>query len=113
MFYSKLKVKHIKGTKNPKEYTVTKPLVWKNIKVPIGFKTDLATIPKQLQFAFKPNGKYSRASVLHDFLYTRELYSRYYADRTFLEAMKYDGVGYFTRYSFYYAVRLFAASHKG
>ena len=67
MFKTKLKVSYIKGTK-PKQYTLNKILQYDKIIVPIGFKTDLASIPYPLNKILKPFRKYTRASVLHDFL---------------------------------------------
>lgn len=39
------------------------------ITVPKGFLTDLASIPKFLHGIFTPDGDYSAAAVVHDFLY--------------------------------------------
>lgn len=85
-----------------------------DIHVPVGFKTDLASIPRLFRPFFKVNGKHRYAAVVHDFLYYLkgvlpegiEL-SRKKADKVFLEAMKDSGVGWFKRNSMYAAVRSF------
>lgn len=111
MWKTKLKVKYLKGTSNPKMYELTEPLIWDNITVPIGFKTDFASVPKWLGWIYKPQGKYSKASVVHDFLYSVNWYDRYYADRKYKDIMIYDKVDKYTANLFYYAVRLLGGSH--
>ena len=114
MWKSKLKVKHIKDTKNPKRYLLIEPLIWEDseyrIEVPIGFETDFASIPKYLQWIIKPRGKHSKASVVHDFMYSVNWWSRTIADMTFYAIMLYDGVKKFIAYSFYKSVRIFGGS---
>jgi len=77
------------------------------ISVPAGFITDLASIPRVLWNILPPNGKYGKASVVHDYLYVEAIGNKKYADNIFLEAMELLGVGYFKRYSMYWAVRAF------
>lgn len=48
------------------------------IRVPSGFKTDFATVPKILRWLIPPMGKYSWAAVVHDFLLVNG-YDRDYA----------------------------------
>lgn len=62
------------------------------INVPKGFVTDLASVPRFLWPLFPPFGTYTRAAVLHDFLYDQHRrrvkhYSRAFADAILLEAM--------------------------
>lgn len=45
------------------------PLNWK-ITVPVGFVTDLASVPWPLSIFFKPDGPWAKAAVIHDFLLT-------------------------------------------
>jgi len=113
MWLSKLKVKYIEGTKDPKLYELTQPLIWGDIIVPKGFVTDFASTPKYIHWLYKPQGKYSKASVVHDFMYSVNWYTRKIADKTFLEIMLHDKVSRFTAYSFYYSVRLFGGSRYG
>lgn len=93
---------------------------------PKGFVTDLASIPTQLQFLFKPEGDYAPAAALHDLLYQKipiigyyhddavgklnALIDKNFADRMFLYAMKALGVNWITRQSFYLAVKHFGLS---
>src|SRR5437868_748210 len=39
------------------------------IVVPAGFVTDFASIPRAFWSGMSPHGQYSRAAVLHDYLY--------------------------------------------
>ena len=78
--------------------------------IPKGFLTDFASIPRVFwTFIGSPaSGKARKAAVCHDFLYRfgKELgIKRKKADDIFLELMKEDRVGYFTRYTMYWAVR--------
>lgn len=90
------------------------------VEVPPGFVTDFASIPRILWTILPPWGKYGKAAVVHDYLYTAHSrkqvtetdkidvpVTRSEADRIFLEAMEVLGVNKFTRYSMYYAVRIF------
>lgn len=84
------------------------------IKVPTGFVTDFASVPRIFWSIYPPFGRYSKAAVLHDYLYDitcEYLYSRKDSDEIFLEAMKAVGVKKFTRSLLYYMVRWFAKSH--
>jgi hypothetical protein len=38
------------------------------IKVPAGYKTDFASIPRPLWWWISPHGKYERAAVIHDYI---------------------------------------------
>jgi uncharacterized protein DUF1353 len=77
------------------------------INVPEGFVTDFASVPRPLWIIFPRWGKYGNAAVIHDYLYWQQKYSRKRADELFLEAMEVLSVGWFQKYSLYYAVRLF------
>lgn len=93
----------------------------RSVRVPAGFVTDFASIPKILWNILPPWGKYGKAAVIHDYMYTAHKVSfedetgnvslvdieRKQADDVFLEAMKVLGVGVVTRYAMYYAVRVF------
>lgn len=43
------------------------------ITVPVGFNTDLATVPRVLWAWLPPDWKYSKAAVLHDYLLVTKL----------------------------------------
>ncbi len=60
------------------------------ILVPIGFKTDFASVPWAFRLAIPKTGRYNEAAVIHDYLCylsNKGLYSRERADRIFREAM--------------------------
>ena len=75
------------------------------INVPIGFITDLASIPWGFRWILPKSGDYNRSCVIHDWLYANHLFSRYKCDNILLEAMQFEGVSYITRYTIYMAVR--------
>jgi len=82
-------------------------------RVPKGFDTDFASIPKLFHGLLSPVGKYAKAAVFHDFGYTSppartEAWRKVYDDR-FLEMMVASGVGWFTRNLIHRAVRDFGA----
>lgn len=77
------------------------------ILVPKGFSTDLASIPRTLWVFYAPFGKYSRAAVVHDYLYRTQTKTRKESDKIFYKAMKDDGVATGIRHQVYLMVRLF------
>src|SRR5687767_6419042 len=74
-------------------WIVIEPVVYRigntqlQIEVPRGFVTDFASIPYGVTAFFLPTGQYSRAAVVHDYLYWTQRCSREQADRIFLLAM--------------------------
>lgn len=96
-------------------YRLDQPLIyvdnWDNwtlrIEVPCGFVTDFASVPRFLWPFFPPAGKWNRAAVLHDYLYSQRSVSRFLADALFREAMFKLGVPVWRRVLMYYAVRMF------
>ena len=97
----------------------------KHITVPVGFRTDFASIPRAFKSLFSPTGCYGKAAITHDYLYedgwvsqllidditgdTFELMyrpTRKEADGIFKEAMEVLGVGWWTRHAVYIAVRI-------
>ena len=78
------------------------------IKIPYGFKTDLASIPRPFWAILPPDGfGYMKPAILHDYLYQSKMVSRAQADGIFLEAMTVLGVNPFVRGIIHSAVRLF------
>lgn len=77
--------------------------------VPEGFETDLASIPRFLQWLphLHPNGRCRRAAVLHDWLYYRSEHTRKTCDQLFREALQAEGLSRRTATVYYWAVRLF------
>ena len=77
------------------------------ITVPVGFITDLASIPAPFRNIFAVNGLHRRAAVIHDHLYSIKNKKRIDADNIFNEAMGVCGVPTIKRWLMYRAVRLF------
>ena len=80
------------------------------IKVFKGFITDGASIPKCLQCIYSPYGKYIKAAVIHDYLYSKYNntgINRKLADKIFKYIMKETKVNNSTINKFYRAVRVF------
>ena len=75
------------------------------IEVPAGFVTDFASIPRPLWTLSSPHGFYSRASIIHDFLYWDQRCTREQADRIMLIAMQESTVGFAERQAIYAGVR--------
>lgn len=81
-----------------------------DIKVFRGFITDGASVPKSLQWLYNPYGKYIKAAVIHDYLYSvynNTGINRALADKIFNFIMKETGVDNRTRRKFYTAVKCF------
>lgn len=79
------------------------------VRVPRGFVTDFASIPRFFWRLLPPTGTYGKAAVLHDFIYRTagHPYSRLEADNLFIEAMAVLGVSSVIRWTMWLAVRLF------
>lgn len=81
-----------------------------NIIVPKDFITDFASVPRILWSIFPPTGRYTKAAVLHDYLYSNRatiLINRKQCDKMFLKAMEVLGVKNWVRNTIYCAVRMF------
>ncbi len=100
-------------TGDGKYWVLLAPLVYEHLetgdiyKIPRGFVTDLASVPRLFWTAFPPCGKYTSAAVVHDYLYWNQANGcdRECADDILLIAMEESGVGYITRKAIYRAVR--------
>ena len=80
------------------------------IRVPKSFITDGASVPKSLQWLYNPFGKYIKAAVIHDYLYStynNTGINRTLADKIFRHIMQETGVDNRTVRRFYTAVRCF------
>lgn len=77
------------------------------IKVPEGFITDFASIPRPVWSFLPPWGKYGKAAIVHDYLYDTAIRTRKDSDSIFLEIMKNSGVNTLIRNIIYYSVRTF------
>jgi hypothetical protein len=81
----------------------------RQITVPIGFETDLASVPRWVGTYLLAGGKAVRAAVVHDYLYERDRVTRQEADAVFLEAMdiEQDPEEAWRRWAMWAAVRAF------
>jgi hypothetical protein len=100
------------------KWELVTPLVYQGnqdrIEVPTGFITDFASVPKALWSIIPPYGTYTKAAVIHDYLYRNAIVSRADADGIFKKIMSESGVGLIRRGLMWAAVRLFGrAAYKG
>lgn len=75
----------------PDEWVVTEQYTWRNVVVPVGFITDLASIPWIVEFLFLSDDT-RKAAVVHDWLYCENTLSRKECDDLFYEALIESGV---------------------
>lgn len=101
----------------PFEYHVGRYPSDEVIRVPAGFETDLASIPRLFWPLLPPQGRYAKAAILHDWLYVLgpagDAAARQRADAIFLEAMAVLGCPAWQRRLIHAAVRLFGAAAFG
>ncbi len=80
------------------------------VLAPPQYETDFASIPGIVRWLISPFGKHAEAAVIHDWLYAigarGDGYARKHADKIFLEAMKYLGVGFLRRQIMFLGVRI-------
>ena len=81
--------------------------LWDHFFVPDGFITDMASVPRLFWILIPPTGRYSKATVIHDWLYTSHQVSRKDADGIFRRILRESGVAKWRRFTMYWAVRLF------
>lgn len=110
MFKTTLKVEKI-GTNR---WRLLEPLVYEGseelIKVPEGFETDFASVPRIAWRICPPvAGNHAEPAVVHDYL-CETSNDQPATDKIFLEAMKANGVGWLTRTVIYLAVMLYQAA---
>ena len=110
-FGSLLQYEEVDGRK----FRLTEPLLFRidgggiglDIYVPVGYVTDLASVPRFLWPIFPPFGVYSRAAVIHDYLLDNG-HHRFLADAIFRECMNILGVPWYKRIPMFYAVRFYS-----
>ena len=94
---------------NELEYVASDGFVY---KIPVGFKTDFASIPRFLWNIIAPIGKHTNASILHDYLYAygKSKYglSRKQCDKLFYDALIDSHCNQLTSNIMWLCVRLFA-----
>lgn len=82
------------------------PYTIEKIVVPIGFITDLASIPRCLWSILPPHDYYAKAAILHDYLYKEAIGTKKEADRIFYEALLVTGMKKWLAKLFYLGVKL-------
>lgn len=114
---------YLKPERDDAIWVLDKPLVYyssllkSTLNVPVGFETDLASVPR-LPFIYALwGGRAHREGILHDALYRSDFVpgvSRSIADDVFLEAMKTRGKPWHIRYPMWAGVRAggWTAYHK-
>ena len=75
------------------------------VHVPKGFVSDLASIPRAFYTAFRPDGRYAYAAVIHDYLYWNQEIAREDADTVFKLCMQDFQVPTPSVTTIYYGVR--------
>ena len=76
------------------------------IVVPRGFVTDFASVPRVFWTIFPKHGEYTRAAIVHDYLYWEQQCTREQADELFEIVMEDSEVDTTSRYTIYAAVRV-------
>lgn len=76
------------------------------IVVPRGFVTDFASVPRIFWTFFPRHGEYTRAAIVHDFLYWEQKCTREQADELFDIVMAGTHVDSTSRFTIYAAVRV-------
>ncbi len=114
MFSSRLL---LESSASPDLWIVREPLCWQSEKYgklvcPVGFVTDLASIPRVLRnlSAFDPNGLSRRPAVMHDWLYWWQGLGKRLADEFLHDAMIAEGAKVADAWAFFTAVSDFGAS---
>ena len=88
-------------------YDVSEKGSGESINVPVGFKTDFASVPRLLWGMIPRWGRYGNAAVVHDYCYWSQIYTRKRSDEIFKEGMVVLQVSSLLRNIIYYAVRIF------
>lgn len=76
------------------------------VQVPVGFVTDFTSIPRVFWTALRPDGLYTYAAIIHDYLYWEQNVTREEADMIFRFAMEDFKVGPVAINAIYSGVRL-------
>jgi hypothetical protein len=92
-------------------YTAPPLATLRSFEVPVGFQTDLASVPRLPVVYLLCGGRATKPAVLHDYLYSTGLVPREIADAIFREAMKSVCVPAAYRWLMWAGVRVGGASH--
>ncbi len=108
----------VRPLENGKDWSLEENYIYalndgRTLFIPQGFIFDYASIPRIAWRLFPPaTGKHRVPSLAHDWLCASGNVGWVEAADIFLQAMKVAGVGYFKRYTIYWAVRSFKSFHK-
>ncbi|WP_328392281.1 DUF1353 domain-containing protein [Nocardia sp. NBC_00416] len=104
-FTSALVVEEIDGT----FWKVREPLGYagadEHFEVPVGFRTDFASVPRPVVWLIPRYGVYTRAAILHDYLLRSDQVSTVDADGLFRRALRECEVSLLRRWMMWTAVR--------
>ncbi|MBB4429228.1 hypothetical protein GGD66_007828 [Bradyrhizobium sp. CIR48] len=103
-------------------FAIAKPIHWtppidapaelpRSVSVPVGFVTDLASIPTFFCWVVQPVGRHGHAAILHDWLYWTQDCDRAVADKVFEVAMAELDVAVPVRKALWAAVRVFGGQY--
>ena len=81
------------------------------IRIPRGYVTDFASLPKFVELFYDVNGPSRQSAVLHDFLYSARWLSRKLTDTLFYDAMRQAKISRVQCSNFYWGVRLGGWAH--
>ena len=95
--------------KEPFEYHVGQYPSDEIIKVPVGFVTNFASVPRIFWVIISPVDDHGKAAVTHDYCYSMHYHSRKRSDEIFKEALEVLGVKKWKVFCMYWAVRLFGS----
>lgn len=92
-----------------RRWVLLEPLEYKgkieSFTVPKGFKTDFATVPVVFTWLVPRYGLYTKAAILHDYLYDTKVVNKADADGIFRRVMRELGVSFLRRWMMWAAVR--------
>lgn len=107
-------------TYKPDLWIIDAPLTWVDptfgtLEVPLGFITDLASIPRALRGLpdFDPNGVSRRPAAMHDWLYAWRKPGKDFADSFLRAALLAEGASDLDACAFYDAVHFFGSQAWG
>lgn len=99
------------------KWIVTKALIYQSdvakitVVVPVGFQTDLASVPRLPVVYLLAGGTSNEAAVVHDWLYSSRMVDRATADAVLREASQVSGVPAWRRWMIWAGVRIGGGSH--
>lgn len=94
------------------QYKVTTPFTFDigkgfYVNIPVGFVSDLASIPWPARNWFRPSDKrWAQAAVVHDYCCSNRLFSRSLCDHVFMEGMLVNGTPWYIAWSMYAFVKV-------